>query len=125
MKFSFNELNVKMEKGKPVLSHEYVPDLPWNTGEENERVSVVCRYFKSGEYMRFNRTDRMGSMLDARQVFDSQVDSVKNFMDETGRLLDKKDILDMPGSAITNSLIYDVATHLILANSLTEDEIKN
>lgn len=125
MKFSFNELNVKMEKGKPIIEHEYVPDLDWNQGDATERVSVVCRYFKSGEFMRYNRADSLGTVMDARQIFDNQVDSVKNFMDEKGKLLTKQEILDLPGSRITNSLIVNVATHLIQANYLTEDETKN
>lgn len=122
MKLFFNNKNIDMKKGCPVIEHIYTPDFEWN---KTDPVTFTCRYFKSGELTKYLKYSAEGTTsFDLIKIFTDQVLSINN-LEVEGKLISKEEFLALPASQITQLLINDVALHLVNADALTPDEQKN
>lgn len=126
MNFKFNLKDIDFNKANPKLLHKYIPDTDWNLDQdEGEQIYVMCEHFTSGEmnsYMTFNREGKLS--YDFMRIAKDKVKEIHNcYVD--GIELTWEQFLAMPASAYGNSLVMNIALHLVNSDSLTESEAKN
>lgn len=132
MKVIINELKYDPKKADASLKHEFTPDLPWNLElPEDERVSVVLKYLKSGETTSFYtfRKDEDGEKgagyFDYRSMIKKKVIEIKNLNINGHDIKTADELLNFPSNSYTDSLVSSIGTHLVMAGTITEEEEKN
>lgn len=126
---NFTLKNVDLTKAQPSLKHEYVIEREWNLTEKP--VSVICKHLRAGEATQFARNTAEGATyFDLREMFKKKVIEIKNLTvtDEHGHskeITTAEQLLELPSDSGLTDIVVDVTSHLIGANKLTEDEIKN
>lgn len=127
MKLVFKNLASRTDKDKavPVLDHLFTPL------ESAPEIKVKCRYLKTGESLKFMTTGAEGrASLDFRALFLSQVTGIEGLEAEyhdgkTVKVDTAEIFLEQPASAELQAILTNTCTHLLNADSLTEDEVKN
>ena len=127
MKLVFRDLGTKTDKDKaiPVLEHIFSP-LP-----DNPEVKVRCTYLKPGESMGYMSTAPDGrTVMDFRTLFAAQVKAIEGLEVEYGdgvsmRIASPLELLELPAVGQVSEILTRTCTHLITADALTEEEVKN
>ena len=127
MKLVFAELGSKTDKDKAIPVFEHI----FTQLQEMPEIKVRCRYLKAGESLRFMSTSAEGrATIDFRELFSSQVIGIEGIEVEygdggTARITTADDFLNLPATDSLQKVLTAVCTHLLNADALTEEEIKN
>ena len=118
-------------KANCALRATWVPTVEWNKNlEDDEKVTVEIEYLKSATVTDFMVTTQdsegeKGTRFDFRKIFRKQVKKINNLEINGHALTKAMDVLEFPSCMYTDTLVHNVAAHLISSLSLTGDEIKN
>lgn len=127
MKLVFKDMASKTDKDKaiPIFEHIFTPL------SESPEIKVRCRYLKAGESMKFMSASPEGkAAIDFRALFSSQVVGIEGIEVEYGdggkaHISTAEDFLNLPATDEIQRILTSVCTHLLNADVLTEEEIKN
>lgn len=123
------ELTIKsidITKADLGLRHEYVPQVSWNlAADEDDRVVVELDYLKVGERMKYISTIGDGGNLDTTRLFKDKVRKIKNFKLNGSAIKTAEQFLRFPVVREMDEMLNDVCMHLVLADTLNEEEEKN
>lgn len=132
MKYDFTNIKVdtKADKAIPKLRHSFEPL------ENDKDIVVECDYFQAGEKSKYLAISADGNVsFDHRKIFKNKVRDIRGFVisvtdSRTGKtkdvdIRDADTFLQYPDMGVFNEILSSVALHLILADGLTETEVKN
>lgn len=128
MTFEFDNLTVRTDKGKaiPELVHDYCP-LP-----DHPEVIFKCTYLKNGESDKYLDTTKDGEFrYRFSDIFKEKVLNIKGMGARPSRnaepieIKTADDFLNWPQTGDMNSLMMNVALHIMSGSKLNEDEVKN
>ena len=118
--------NTKLDLG---LRHEYTPDTVLNAGlDEKEKVVIDCEYLRVGErtsLFSMNVGDEDLSMDVYRKLFAKKVKGIRNLEINGKFVTTAEEFLKYPAVTELDALLINVASHILRADDLTEDERKN
>ena len=125
MELNINNIDVsKLDLG---LRHEYEPQTEYNLSlDEKERIVMDCEYFAVGEKMKFSKMDENQEMsIDYTKIFRKKVKGIHNLIINKKPVTTADEFLRYPGIPVLDALMTDVVIHIMKADDLTEDEVKN
>ena len=117
--------NTKLDLG---LRHDYIPDTTFNMAlDEGDRIVIDCEYLRVGERTSFisMTRDEEVSMDVNRKIFAKKVKGIRNLEINGKPVTTAEELLKYPSITELDSLLMNVAIHVLRADELTEDEEKN
>lgn len=116
--------NTKLDLG---MRHEYIPDTEFNNSlDEKDRIVIDCEYFGVGEKLKFSFISTDGeTSLDFPKIFLKKVKGIRNLEINGKPVTTSEELLKYPGVPVLDAIMSDVVVHIIRADELSEDEVKN
>ena len=128
MAFELNIKNIDTSKLDLGLRHDYVPDTTFNEKlDEKDKIVVDCEYLRVGERTSFASLtrDEEVTMDIYRKIFAKKVKGIRNLVINKKPVTTAEELLKYPSVVALEALVLNVATHIMHADELTEDEEKN
>lgn len=130
-KMQINVTNIDDCKASPKKEHIFIPKAINVDLDDDEKVKIYCKYFKSMEKLDFAKYEADGSIrYDIKGIFKSKVSKIENLTlrDASNKVLKLEtadEVLNLIAIPEIDSMIVETAMHLIAGDNLTRDEIKN